>query len=765
MQRNDQGGGSRSPDRISAGSTSPMLRLILRMTGCFVLGALSCWLAATLAQQLGAVASPAPVVSLGTSLPFWPASGAGFGVAWLFGWRFVVPVAAGVAAWTSLATGSPVLTVLSALMCLAGALIPLSFLQRLNAWKPTENRLEIALRLLVAVVVIAAPVNALLLAGSLRFDPLLMQPRTLNLVTGWWILEALGTLLIAPCVVASVRGSVGISGNLTKSTDPWLDTGAMALTTLIVLGGLLASEVGRQPFAYTLVYFFVPVAAWTAIRRSEKTLAFTLLAGCSLLFVGRSIQSTSAGAGYPPAIELSILMFVTVMVAILLQSVAADRRQAMERVRRQARQDMSTGLLNDRGLIADMTRALESDRRGHYGLLGIHIINFDTLNDLCGPVAALELERDVAAVLSRQPGQLASARLSAGRYALLLRTETLAELRVTARQVYLAFNGRLFRSTDQLLRLQPGVGGLLIDRNTQTSSEDCLVSLSQVQAIANSVHDPRLFVEPLAQSAVLAHRQQQARLEHVREAIRNNRFELHAQQISTMRGASGKLSYETLVRLIDRNGGLMAPNEFLSLAAQAHMIPALDRGVISAVFSWLTRHPIALGQTEKCSINLSGQTLSDGLIADFIREERQRFDIDPSIIVFEITESEAISNPAAAARLVNELKASGFGIALDDFGVGLATFEYLKRFSPDWLKIDGSFIRNLADDPIDQEIVRATVRVADRLGIQTVAEHVQSSQVRDQLVAMGVNYIQGDLVGPVLPLVKLFDGALATTRV
>jgi EAL domain-containing protein (putative c-di-GMP-specific phosphodiesterase class I) len=288
------------------------------------------------------------------------------------------------------------------------------------------------------------------------------------------------------------------------------------------------------------------------------------------------------------------------------------------------------------------------------------------------------------------------------------------------------------------------------------------VSLAQVQAIANSVHDPRLFVEPLAQSAVQAHRQQQARLEHVCEAIRNNRFEIYAQRIQGSDQSSQTVSFEILVRLIDRDGSLITPNHFLSLAAQAHMIPALDRGVISRVFSWLSRHPAANAQTEKCSINLSGQTLSDGLIADYIREERQRYGIDPSKIVFEITESEAISNPAAATRLVGELKSAGFGIALDDFGVGLATFEYLKRFSPDWLKIDGSFIRNIAYDPVDQEIVGATVRVARQLGIRTVAEHVQSRQIQDQLVRMGVEYFQGELHGPVVPLSQMFDKVLQT---
>src|SRR5690606_5410759 len=150
----------------------------------------------------------------------------------------------------------------------------------------------------------------------------------------------------------------------------------------------------------------------------------------------------------------------------------------------------------------------------------------------------------------------------------------------------------------------------------------------------------------------------------------------------------GKRSYEVLLRLLDRDGSLIRPPEFLSLAGQAQMTPAMDRGVIRAVFAWLAAHPEALARTWKCSINLSGLTMSDGTIAGFIREQRALHGIPAELIVFELTESEAIRNPAAASRLVDDLKAEGFGIALDDFGTGLATFEYLKRFPLDYLKID-----------------------------------------------------------------------------
>jgi EAL domain-containing protein (putative c-di-GMP-specific phosphodiesterase class I) len=224
------------------------------------------------------------------------------------------------------------------------------------------------------------------------------------------------------------------------------------------------------------------------------------------------------------------------------------------------------------------------------------------------------------------------------------------------------------------------------------------------------------------------------------------------------------LAFEVLIRLRDAEGRLIRPQEFLPLATQAQLSVALDRSVIEMVFAWLAAHPDALARTWKCSINLSGMTMSDGMIASFIREQRARFAIPAGRIVFEITESEAIRNPGAASRLVDELRAEGFGISLDDFGTGLATFEYLKRFPIDYVKIDGSFIRNLITDAIDEEIVRSTVRVAHRLQVKTIAEHVHSQAICDRLRELGVERIQGDLIGAPCPIAQIFAAPAPESR-
>jgi EAL domain-containing protein (putative c-di-GMP-specific phosphodiesterase class I) len=495
----------------------------------------------------------------------------------------------------------------------------------------------------------------------------------------------------------------------------------------------------------------------------ERTSALTLLLTAVALLAVRAFQLGDAGDNIARTMEGTVLVLSAVVVALLMQAVASDRRQALVQAAQQARQDMTTGLLNDRGLLNELAERLAVDPRPGYGLIGIHIANFDTINDLCGPIQALQLEQGAAALLMRQQGALHAARLSSGRFALLMAADSVGSVRALARDLYGQLNGQVYATDHGSIRLQASVGGLLIEPAAAIQAEDCLLSLSEAMAIAASVRDPQLFVEPLSQSSIDTRRALQGKLEHIREAIRARRLEVHAQPMRDPEAAPGMVAYEVLVRLRDASGRLIRPHEFMPLAAQAQLSVALDRSVIESVFAWLSANPTALERTWKCSINLSGMTMSDGMIASFIREQRARFAIPAAKIVFEITESETIRNPTAASRLVDELKAEGFGISLDDFGTGLATFEYLKRFPVDYLKIDGSFIRNLVGNTLDEEIVLATVRVARRLNVKTVAEHVHNQAICDRLRLLGIDRIQGDLVGPVRPIAELFAPPAVTS--
>ena len=731
--------------------------------------AVRCLHAAGLSLLLCAVAQ---LISAGSAwkLLIWPSAAVGFAFAWYHGLRWLPVAAAGAGLWALAATQDPRYALILGAASMLGPWQAIRLLRRLADWKPPEYRLDSVSRFLAMSLLVSAPINALLFGGlvyTFQIAPL-HQYGVAQLLLSAWLADVLGMLLVCPALLALLRPA-----RLTADEEEAAADGASPrfsiLTVLVVLGiGALAyvlHRLGQGHYAGLVLFaVFVPMIWAAASQATGRADAYTLLlAGLPLLASRAYAVTDTHGAGFGETVSVSLLLCCAVLAAQLLQALAADRSLALVRMSRQARQDMSTGLLNDRGMIAELTDRLASPNRPRYGLIGLYISNYDAIHDLCGTVEAMQLEQATAQLLIQQNGTQLAARLSAGRYTMLIHAETVAQVRAVAREIYTQLSGQVFQTEHGSIRLQCHIGGLLLDPNSQISSEDCLSALSDAQAIAASVRDPQLFVEPLSQTMIDARRAHQKKIEHIRDAIRNDRIELYAQPLIDPEAPSQMRSYEVLTRLRDKDGQLIRPPEFLTLASQAQMSVPLDRGVIRLAFEWLAANPEALALTWKCSINLAGATMSDDTIADFIREQRANNAIPAAKVVFEITESEAIRNPAAASRLVDDLKAQGFGIALDDFGTGLATFEYLKRFPLDYLKIDGSFVRNLMTNPIDEEIILSTVRVAKRLKLRTVAEHVHNAAIYERLTDLGVSYLQGDFFGKAMPLGEMFERQAPST--
>lgn len=731
--------------------------------------AVRCLHAAGLSLLLCAVAQ---LISAGSAwkLLIWPSAAVGFAFAWYHGLRWLPVAAAGAGLWALAATQDPRYALILGAASMLGPWQAIRLLRRLADWKPPEYRLDSVSRFLAMSLLVSAPINALLFGGlvyTFQIAPL-HQYGVAQLLLSAWLADVLGMLLVCPALLALLRPARLAADEEEVAADAASPRFSI-LTVLVVLGiaalAYVLHRLGQGHYAGLVLFaVFVPMIWAAASQATGRADAYTLLlAGLPLLASRAYAVTDTHGAGFGETVSVSLLLCCAVLAAQLLQALAADRSLALVRMSRQARQDMSTGLLNDRGMIAELTDRLASPNRPRYGLIGLYISNYDAIHDLCGTVEAMQLEQATAQLLIQQNGTQLAARLSAGRYTMLIHAETVAQVRTVAREIYTQLSGQVFQTEHGSIRLQCHIGGLLLDPNSQISSEDCLSALSDAQAIAASVRDPQLFVEPLSQTMIDARRAHQKKIEHIRDAIRNDRIELYAQPLIDPEAPSQMRSYEVLTRLRDKDGQLIRPPEFLTLASQAQMSVPLDRGVIRLAFEWLAANPEALALTWKCSINLAGATMSDDTIADFIREQRANNAIPAAKVVFEITESEAIRNPAAASRLVDDLKAQGFGIALDDFGTGLATFEYLKRFPLDYLKIDGSFVRNLMTNPIDEEIILSTVRVAKRLKLRTVAEHVHNAAIYERLTDLGVSYLQGDFFGKAMPLAEMFERQAPST--
>jgi len=222
--------------------------------------------------------------------------------------------------------------------------------------------------------------------------------------------------------------------------------------------------------------------------------------------------------------------------------------------------------------------------------------------------------------------------------------------------------------------------------------------------------------------------------------------------------------FEVLVRMLDADGKIIPPGSFLPAAERYNLITTLDRWVVSHSFSWYAENSASIetGCLETMSINLSGSSITNDGFMIFIKNEMRKYGVDPEKICFEITETAAIANLDAAVGLISSLKNLGCRFALDDFGSGMSSFAYLKNLPVDYLKIDGSFVKDMETDAVDCAMVSAIHQLGNLVGIKTIAEFVENDEILRKLEEIGVDYAQGYGISRPAPLDTLVIGVYKT---
>ncbi len=254
-------------------------------------------------------------------------------------------------------------------------------------------------------------------------------------------------------------------------------------------------------------------------------------------------------------------------------------------------------------------------------------------------------------------------------------------------------------------------------------------------------------------------------LRRINDAISAGAFTLLYQPIvpiAAVRDPGAPPHLEALLRMSESGGELILPMSFIPVAERYDLMRTIDRWVIERAFTDYRHLARARGvaRPAQFSINLSGHTLCSPDFGDFAREMLARYAVPPDAVCFEITETAAIANEERARAAIQGLRASGVRFWLDDFGSGLSSFNYLKRFPVDGLKIDGQFVRGVTRSVLDEALVEAIQQVAATMGIATIAENVESEEVATRLRAIGVPWGQGYHLGPPRPI----DAAFAEVR-
>jgi diguanylate cyclase (GGDEF)-like protein len=379
---------------------------------------------------------------------------------------------------------------------------------------------------------------------------------------------------------------------------------------------------------------------------------------------------------------------------------------------------------------------------------------FKAVNDTCGHSAGDNMLREVATLLKDAVRDSDTVgRIGGDEFALLLVGCPLEKARQIADDVVRSVNEYRFVWKDKIFNIGVSVGLVEIGRDSG-AIEDIMSSADSACYVAKKQGGIHVHVYSAREEANARHRGEIHWLQRLQGALRENKFELYYQPIVHARagGVRGP-ALEVFVRLSGENGQPGAPPaEFIRAAERYRLMPHVDRWVVQTVLSALGRGGMKLPRGRSVAINIAGQTLGDAEFLEFVVDCFDHTGAVPTDICFEITESSVVANLDHARRFIEVLHGMGCEFALDDFGSGLSSFTYLKTLPMDYLKIDGSFIRNLAADTVNQALVAAMIELSRSLKFRVVAEQVEDQSSLDAVKSMGIDFVQGFVIGRPQPL-------------
>jgi diguanylate cyclase (GGDEF)-like protein len=424
----------------------------------------------------------------------------------------------------------------------------------------------------------------------------------------------------------------------------------------------------------------------------------------------------------------------------------------------QASHDSLTGLINRREFEHRVERAIRHARiqSANHALLYLDLDQFKVVNDTCGHAAGDELLQQLSRLLlGSVRNRDTLSRLGGDEFGMLLDNCPLDKAIVIANNLLKTFEQFQFSWGQSCFTLGISIGVVPIDVNT-TDIAGAMSAADSACYIAKESGRNQIKVAHLGDRRLQQRHGEMQWVSRLTRALDENRFALYYQPIVPCADRLNRgIFIEVLLRLMDDDGTVVAPGIFLPAAEKYNIAPAIDRWVITHAMRWLAensgpgRHPV------KVSINLSGQSVGHQEMLRFIIRSMDETGIDPDSIIFEVTETATISNIAAATSFMLTLRGCGFRFALDDFGSGLSSFNYLKKLPVDFLKIDGIFVRDILADPVDYALVRSINELGQLLDKHTIAECVETREVADELRSIGIDFMQGHAFGKPEPLANL----------
>ncbi|MBU7582323.1 MAG: EAL domain-containing protein [Nostoc sp. TH1S01] len=422
----------------------------------------------------------------------------------------------------------------------------------------------------------------------------------------------------------------------------------------------------------------------------------------------------------------------------------------------QATHDSLTGLVNRREFEHRLTQAVTNAQAGteQHALCYVDLDQFKIVNDTCGHVAGDELLCEVANLFQTYiPSCDTLARLGGDEFGIILNNcslESAVLIANTLRENTQKF--RYFWKQDKVFNLSISIGLVALNADTPTMNS-ALSAADAACYVAKNQGRNRVHIYQADDLELARQHGEMQWVGRITQALDDNRFRLYYQSIVPVTNSDSETThYEILLRLIDETGKLVSPMAFIPAAERYNLMQTIDRWVIHTFFAHLAQcvdvqqhHCSLLESSPGClyTINLSGASINDDQFIDFVCDQFTLHQIPPEAICFEITETVAIKNLGKAAGFIRALKEFGCCFALDDFGSGMSSFAYLKNLPVDYLKIDGSFVKHIVEEPIDLAMVDAINKIGQIMGIQTIAEFVENNDILKVIQNLGINYAQG----------------------
>jgi EAL domain-containing protein (putative c-di-GMP-specific phosphodiesterase class I)/integral membrane sensor domain MASE1 len=578
---------------------------------------------------------------------------------------------------------------------------------------------------------------------------------------GYWMVEAISTAMFVPALMHNIQA---IPNRQHLYRSPTIAAKARTKDVLCILGVAVAATItlylamqGNTNGAMLMLVVMIPLCFLIGLSTSLKGSSVLMMLGAATVLTvhakltGQQLTVETQAA----TLRTVLLVFEGLLVSHFSWSFFAEREQQASKLRSIADENEISGMPNRRAVL----RALnETQTTGTLTLIEVQIRDLFRWIELGGYDNAAKIEQTLGERIRLSMGKKATivGHIGTGRY-FICASETLSDsyLEGTLRE---AIDLGQFSIGDQTVSVRSTMGVIDVPsfyntpfskllNDSKTLAEHFLHASALVtQDAINS--GAGMMRRQFSEQQVQERREELEKIESIKQSVAKQRIRLLAQPIvATQIATTGEpLHYEILCRMLDDQGTEQPPSWFLPVIARARLSKEFDRAVLKTSFEYLANNTDLRNATGKCSINVTGHSLSDPTFSSFVIDQLVATGLSGQLIIIEVTESDSISNFDLAVQQLRHLEAHGIGCAVDDFGVGLATFDYVKKLRPNWLKIDGSFVMSIGQadaDPLDAEIIIAAVRAAKAIGAITVAEHVETAHQIDVLKALGVDYLQG----------------------